>query len=271
VPRPRHERASKAWFLFVSVALLVTSGMTLSAPIARASGYPLLPLGDDAHFLEDLSAPTLSPGSSGTITFEVFDPLTTPLSSASVSLGLYAFNAYPGNATGPVPSDGTPLLSTPGTSATSVTLLVPSLDPGTSEPFQVTFSAPSGALQGTYAVRTSMTFSANATIYRLESRGFFSTAQWEAATTSANGSSTLDLAVLGVSGVVPETSVLVLAQGTNLSYVLYPILAIAIGLAALGGYLSVRGGPGSRSGARASRDPQSAPRAFGNKRTNEGD
>ena len=271
MPRPRHDRASKSWSLFVSVAVLVTSGMTLSAPVAWASGYPPLPLGDDAHFLEDLTSPTLGPGSSGTISFVVFDPLSTPLSSASVSLELYAFNAYPGNATGPVPSHGTPLLSTSGTPATSVTLLVPSLDPGTSEPFQVTFSAPSGAPQGTYAVRTAMTFTANGTTYRLESRGFFSTAQWEAATTSANGSSTLDLAVLGVSGIVPETGVLVLAQSTDLSWVLYPILAIAIGLAALGGYFSVRRGPGSRSGARASRDPQSAPRAFGNKRTNEGD
>jgi hypothetical protein len=249
------------------VAFAVLAVGVLSVPSADAA-YPSLPIAIGEKFVQDLNTPTLTPGSSGTITFGLANPLNQSIGNGVVNLSLYAFNAYPGNATSPLPSaDETPAF-TNGQSAMSLQL-PSSLAPGISVSESVAISAPSGTPQGDFALRISLSFVENGTAFLLESRGFFSSAQWSNATTSANGGATLNLTALGVSGVLPESAILVRSNPFTLP--LYGIFAIALVLAGLGGYYALRKGPGSKSGARHSPEVRQAASALGKSRTNEGD
>lgn len=262
--RPRALRGNAPAAL-VLLAVLVAPSVLASA---EATSPPVLPVADGSLLLSGLSAPVLAPGASGSLALVLSDPLAAPLLGLRLTVAWYEFNAYPGNATGPLPSD-VPTLSAAGSSGPSVTLLVASLDSGASVGESVGVSTDAAAPVGTYALRLSVTFAANGTSYLFESRGFFSAAAWSAATSAPGGASTLNLSALGVSGVVPETAVLV--RQNPYPPVLWAILAAAIVLAAAGGYVAWRPGPGSRSGASGPRPPSQAPRAFGKRRTRDGD
>ncbi|MCI4348315.1 MAG: hypothetical protein L3J97_06850, partial [Thermoplasmata archaeon] len=80
------------------------------------------------------------------------------------------------------------------------------------------------------------------------SRGYFSAAAWAAATVLSNGTPTINASQLGVSGVVPETSILV--SGSSTPVALYAVLGVGLGLAGLGAYWWTRSETKSRSGAR---------------------
>lgn len=105
---------------------------------------------------------------------------------------------------------------------------------------------------GAYSVRTALTFTAaNGTVYRLESRGWFTQALWEAATEEPNGSTVLDnhsLSILNVSGVVPETSIQVTSSALDVA--LYVILAAVFILVGAGAYFYFARSAHSKSGAR---------------------
>ena len=90
--------------------------MVLVAPGARAAPYPPLPIALDRDFLGNLSGPTLAPGDSGNLRFTVSDPLEGPISSVALTLEVYAFNAFPGNATSTLPVAGAPALTTASSS-----------------------------------------------------------------------------------------------------------------------------------------------------------
>lgn len=252
------------------VGLLVVAGF---APLAAAAPSPA-PESTWGRFLTNVSVPTVAPGSSEVVSFAVQDPLSAPLVGVLLTLEVYEFNAYPGNATGPAPSNG-PVFSGNGIAARdSVTVTVGNLSPGGSSfaspgSVSIDVSVPSGAPEGTYAVRTSLAFLAGGSAYLLESRGFFSQAQWENATSPPGAPSTLNASRLGVSGVLPETAVLV--RTNPFPVALAVVLGGAIVLAALGGYWALRRGPRSRSGARAGPPPNQAETAFGNKRSSDGD
>jgi hypothetical protein len=235
---------------------------------AAGTASSAIPLADDGKFLVGLSAPVLAPGTSGTVAVTLTDPLATALATVTLSFGYYAFNAYPGNATGPVPNEF-PSLTEGGVTGRAVTTTLASLAPGASVPVVIAVSAPSDSPSGTYALRSSLTFSLNGTAETLESRGFFSDQVWSQATTGPNGTSQLNLTTLGVAGVIPETAVLVRANPFPLPA--YALLGAAVVLAATGGYLAYRRGPGSSAGATAPADPSQAPTALGKRRKSAGD
>ncbi|MCI4360645.1 MAG: hypothetical protein L3J91_02995 [Thermoplasmata archaeon] len=236
--------------LLVSV-LLLGGGIV---PSARAAPAPL-PLVDDGKFVLDLSAPVLAPGDSGTM-------------STVLEVAVYAFNAYPGNASGPAPA-GALTLAAQGGTGENLSLQEGTVVPGAPVPVAVRVSASASAPSGTFALRLALEFVANGSTYELASRGAFSDAQWGAATVGPNGTTTLNVSRLGVSGVLPETAVLVRANPFPL--VLAVILSVALVLAAAGGYYAFRAGPGSRSGAATPDDPSHAPTALGKRRRRDGD
>jgi hypothetical protein len=264
-------RNGRVGLVLLAVVLVVLSGV----PLRVSANPPVLPLALEGRFLDGLTMPTLAPGSSGGVEFVVSDPLLVPMTDVVLTLAVYAFNAYPGNATGPVVAGTDPQFSGAGTSrGDAVTIPVGTLSPNAT-PFtsqgnvSLVVSAPSGAPQGTYAVRTSLRFTANGTAYVLESRGFFSNAAWANATSAPGAPSTLNVSRLGVSGVSPESAVLV--RSNPFPVALAIVLGGAICLAALGGYWAVRRRPGSRSGATAGPPPNHAETTLGKSRTSDGD
>ena len=61
--------------------------------------------------------------------------------------------------------------------------------------------------QGTYFVRFNLTFEYNNTVYTMKSRGYFTDHEWENATSHADGSpGKIDIYILGVDGIIPDSS-----------------------------------------------------------------
>ncbi len=257
----------------VALAAALLLGASFGATPFAGASYPVLPASDGGELLSNLSAPVLDPGGSGPIGYELANPFAATMSSIRLEFGVYAFSAYPGNSTSPLPASGVPALAGPNGTGSSVTVLIGALPPGGTYPgpsgSELAVSAPSSAPSGTFSIRTALTFTEGGSVYRFESRGYFSTAQWENATLLTNRTSTLNLSRLGVSGVLPETAVLV--EGPSLAPWIDAILGGSIVLAAVGGYVAWRRGPGSSSGARPAAPSQSAPRALGTSRTSDGD
>ncbi|MCI4318165.1 MAG: hypothetical protein L3J96_06465, partial [Thermoplasmata archaeon] len=211
---------------------------------------------DDGRFVLNLSAPSLSPGTSGSFDGWVHDPLAVPLSAATLTFTIYAFEPFPGGAANTsVPLGAHVQLVSASGSGSSVTLSFGTLQPG----------APVGA----YAVSLGLAFMANGSNYWMASRGHFSAAEWLNATSLPRGNSTLNLSRLGVSGVIPETAVQV--QGSSVAPWLYLLLGASLVLAAAGGFYAIRRGPKSRSGANLSPEESNALSAFGNRRRRDGD
>jgi hypothetical protein len=249
----------------ISILLLL-----LAVPAGvRAASYPPLPLADDRGFLGNLSAPYLAPGGSGSVSFTVSDPLPYDLTRTELTLEVYAFNGFPGNATAQVPVAGAPVLSNASASGASVGVSLGLIESGRSSQGLVAVATSDSTPSGTFAVRAALAFTANSTHYLLESRGWFTTAQWTAATELPNGSATLNLSTLGVSGVLPETAVLV--EESTFSWLLAGVLVGAFVLVGIGAWVYFRRGPASNSGTRRADDDHQAPKAFGSKRTRDGD
>ncbi len=235
------------------VAVVLILLLAMPSPV-RAAPYPPLPIGDGAILLGNLSGPVLAPGASGKISFSVVDPLTASLAGATLTLAVYAFNAFPGNATSTVPVSGAPLLSNATSSAAQVTVPVGALAPGARYVGQVGVATSSTTPVGAFAVRTELDFTANGTAYRLQSRGWFTAGQWAAATQGSNGTATLNLSVLGVSGVLPETSVVV--ASSTFPWILAGLAAGGTILVGLGAWFYFRRTSSSRSGTRKGADDQ---------------
>lgn len=242
----RLERRTARGFAAVAAALAI---LVAALPSPAAASFPVLPIGFDRDFLSNLSAPSLPPGGSGTLSFEVADPATFhSMSDVTLTFDVYAFNAFPGNATSSVASASPPILVTPSTSGTTANLTLAPLAPGADDVGSVGVSTAATTPPGAFAVRTALSFVANGTNYRLESRGWFSAKVWAAATELPNGSTTLNLTVLGVSGVTAETAVYV--ASSNWDWALALILAASLVLVGAGAYVYFRRGPKSSTGAR---------------------
>ena len=252
-------------------ALAAGTLLTLPGVMApAAAAYPVLPDADWSPILGALGGPTLTPGGSGFITFRLGDPLSDELVPTKVYLQVYAFNPTEGGGAQAPQLGSTPTLPGGGL-GDNVTPpeLPPIIPPYTTWNWSVQVSVPGTAAMGDYAVRFAVSFSVNNTSYLLESRGFFSASAWASATEYPNGTPTINASQLGVSGIVPETSILVSPASTPV--VLYAVLGVGLGLAALGAYWWARSETKSKSGTRRSSPPQSAPTAFGSKRSSEGD
>jgi len=239
------------WGSRALVATLLSLVLVVSLPWpAGATGYPPLPLEFGRQLIGNLSAPSLAPGASGDVGFSVTDPLSSSIDSVTITLQVYAFNGFPGNATSSVPVSGAPILATATASGPAVNVSLGSLPHGQVYRGSVNVLTSSSTPAGTFAVRTALTFTlaSNGTAYRLESRGWFTDALWAAATELPNGSATLNLSELGVSGVTPETAVLVTTSDWD--WVLGGVLVAAVVLAGAAAWVYFRRGPGSTSGAR---------------------
>ncbi len=265
-PRPASRRTTSAAGLAGVVAGLVL--LAIGSP-GTAAAVPPLPASEYTHFLSNLSVPVTAPGSTVVLSGTLTNALSVNVSSVSLTFEFYAFNAFPGNATGPLPASGAPAFATGSGSASTTSLTFAGLTPNETVPVSASVEVPSGAADGDYVVRAGLEFGVNGTAYLLESRGYFSYATWTNATATGGGNSTINLTRLGVSGILPETALLV--RSNPYPWVLYGLLAGAVILAAVGGFYAVRRGPGSRSGARGPPEPASAPSAFGKRRSKDGD
>lgn len=258
-------RSRPTVLLLVALGASILLVLPLLASLAGAA-YPVLPDSEWSPILSHLAGPTLTPGGSGGIAFRLGNPLPYDLIFPNVSLQVYAFNPTDGGGPFPPPAGSSPILAGGGLGANKTG---PTLPPGTSWNWSVPVAIPSTASTGDYAVRFSVTFFMNNVSYRLESRGFFSSSAWANATEESNGTPTINASRLGVSGVVPETSILVSPPGIPI--VLYSVLGVGLVLAGVGAYWWTRSEAKSRSGTRRSSPPQSAPTAFGSNRSKEGD
>jgi len=233
----------------VLVVAIALAALTAMVPPTEAAPFPPLPLEFDSTLLSNLSAPSLNPGSSGTLSFHVGDPASfAPMTSMTLTLAVYAFNAFPGNATSSLLSASAPVLVTPTTSGTTANISLASLVPNGHDDGSVGVATAANTPAGAFAVRTALSFVANGTNYRLESRGWFSASLWAAATELPNGSATLNLTVLGVSGVTAETAILVTSSSWDWALAL--ILGASVVLVGAGAWVYFRRDAKSRSGAR---------------------
>lgn len=156
---------------------------------------------------------------------------------------------------------------------------IPALGPGATTSFSVNVAVPSSASTGSFFVRDQATLSAGGTTYELRSRGYFSDALWSQATLSSCGPNdnctpTLNLSLLGVSGVLPETGISVVNPWVP--WVLGGVLAASLLLAGAAGYVAFRpkrrdAERGSSSGANSPPRRRRAARALGKSRSKDGD
>jgi len=253
--------------LGIAVVLLL-----VVAPTGRAASPPVGPLGLDRALLSNLSAPSVAPGATSTLGFRLADPSWFGnLTAVTLTFQLYALNGYPGDAVGPLPVANAPLLATPTSTGRSVNLTLATLERGTAFAGTVSILTSSSTPAGTYAVRTALSFHENASVYRYESRGWFSASAWANATKGPGGTATVNASLLNVSGILPETAVYVAPSTWPLA--IGALVAAGLIVVALGAWLYFRNGPGSRSGAAKAGDepPRNAPKAFGTSRSNPGD
>ncbi len=229
------------------VLALVTAAVLVPVPAARATSYPPLPE-PGRSFLSNLSAPSVTPGASGSVGFELSDPANaSTMTGAVVTLAVYAFNGFPGDASSSLPIANAPTLANATASGPVVNVPVGTLAPGASYRGEVGLATSPGTPTGTFAIRTAVSFDVGGTAYRLESRGWFSASLWQNATSTPNGSATVNLSLLNVSGVVPETAVLV--RSSSWPVVLGAMLAVGLALVGAGAYVYFRRSASSSSGA----------------------
>jgi hypothetical protein len=242
----KRPRSGRARLLFVLASVAVTGCLVAPVATVQATGYP--PLSEPGRlFLENLSSPPVTPGASTSVTFVVANPESFAITSVVLTLGVYAFNGYPGDASGSVPVTGAPALANGTASGRVVNWTLASLAPGASARGSVGVTTSPSTPAGTFAIRTALAFHGNASVYRLESRGWFSLGLWENATRGPNGTSTVNLTMLNVSGVLPETAVLV--EPAYWPIVLDALLGVGLLLVGVGAFVYFRRTASSRSGA----------------------
>ncbi|MHB1435262.1 MAG: hypothetical protein ACYCPN_04945 [Thermoplasmata archaeon] len=253
-----------------TVLALLTGLLLLGTvlPTGAAQSPPTLPV-EGTAFVASLSLPSVTAGGQSALAFVLTNPLPNRVTHVTFTAEIYAFNAFPGNATSPQPPPNAPLIGNGSASGSSVSQSWAVWPAGSrwSGSFPLTSSAATPV--GTYAIRTRLIFVDNGTTDRLESRGWFSAALWASATQTANGTATLNLSRLGVAGILPETAVQIVGPGLN--DLLVALVVTAFVLAGGGAYLYFRRGPGSRSGVEAGSPASQAPSAFGRRRRRDGD
>jgi hypothetical protein len=255
-----------------AAALLLALGLVGGAPAARASSYPPAPLALDRELLSNLSAPSVGPGGTSSLGYRLYDPTTFyPLSHVVLTLDVYALNGYPGDAVGAVPVANAPVLANSTVSGLEVNVTLGGLATGAWSNGSVRVVTSGATPAGTYAVRTELAFVANSTDYRFASRGWFTESQWQNATEGPNGSATINVSRLGVSGILPETAVYVAPSGWPVA--IGALVAVGLVLVGLGAWLYFRRGARSRSGTGNDDppDPTNAPSALGRSRSSPGD
>lgn len=258
-----------ALLLLVAAAPSPSAANAIERPILLVP--PQLPVALGPKFLTGLAVAPTEPGGSVPLAFALSNPLGYPLANVTLAFELYAFNPFPGTGVQSLPG-GAATFSSGTASTTNLSLPAGSLAAhATNWSAPVTFHAGSGAPEGTYAIRDRLTFDLNGSRYILASVGNFPTEVWQNATVLANGSPTVNLTRLAVSGLLPETAVLV-RSNTAFDATLYVVLAAAGLLALAAVYVSGRRrGPTSRSGTSSAPEESHAESALGKSRSKDGD
>jgi hypothetical protein len=263
----RRGSRARAGPVLLAIALL---GLALvPAPLRGAPA--LLPVALGREFLGGLSVAPTAPGGSSALDFELADPLPYAISNVTLTFEVYAFNPFPGTGRTAPPAEA-PGLSGGGPAGPALTLAVGALGAhAVNWTAPVTVVAPPAAPSGTYAIRDRLSFEMNGTPYELASVGNFAPALWQNATVLPNGTPTVNLTRLGVSGILPETAILV-RSNEAFDAGLYVLLGIGAALALAGTYVAMRPrGPRSRSGRSSAPEESQAPSALGKSRRSEGD
>lgn len=243
MPRRGRSWAARTGWIGVLLAL----GLLASSAPVRGATYPHLS-DPGRDFLSNLTLPAVDPGGSATLSFTVGDPANfTALSAVVATFGVYAFNGFPGNAPSFVPVAHAPVLDNGSASGPEVNVSVGALAPGTTYSGSLRVVTSPATPQGTFAIRTALSFSSVGKDYRLESRGWFSAGLWANATAGPNGSATVNLSKLNVSAVVPETALLV--NVSDWPWVLGGLLGAGLVLVGAGAWVYFRKTAASRSGA----------------------
>jgi hypothetical protein len=253
----------------IAVTLGVVALLLVPAGGASATVYRPLPVFTGNHLLGNLSGPTLNAGSSGTMGLTVQDLLAVPMTGIALTLTIYALGSGAGPATSPIGNALTPIMTgTNGQSGGNITFPLPSLLRGQIATVTIPVATSPSTNAASFLVRTALAFVANGTHYFLESRGWFSPAVWQGATELPNGSATLNLTQLGVSGVTPETSIIV--QTSSFTWVVAALIGVTLAFVGLGAFFYFRR---TRSSAGAKRSPgtSQAPSALGKSRNKDGD
>ncbi|HLM91531.1 MAG TPA: hypothetical protein VK424_05720 [Thermoplasmata archaeon] len=250
------------------LVVVLLAAASIGASPARGAGAPPLPLALDRIFVNNMTGAELAPGSGGAISMKVGNPLADAMTGTVLTVGVYAFNAFPGNATSGVNVASAPVLSNVTSSGLEVNESLGSLATHATTSLSISVQTADSTPAGTFAIRTALRFVENGTAYVLESRGWFTFATWTAATNGPNGSTDVNLSRLGVSGILPETSLLV--QSNNFAYALWAVLGVGLVVVGIGAWLYFRRS-NSKSGTRPVPAETQAPRAFGTRRTSDGD
>ncbi len=255
------------------LALALTLPGVLATPTSGAPPPPL-PSPESAGLLE-LSTPTTTPGTSVTVGLTVTNDLGTPIDNASLQVAFYRFDVNgatqglsPGDAWAPTFSGTLALPS--GVQGRgeglSGNFTLPSLPPAGTVRLTLPVAVPASAPAGSYLLRDRLLVNTTQAEYLFASRGYFPDALWARATLTGNGTPILNLTLLGVSGVVPESALGVVSPWVT--PILLGILGTALAVAAAVGVHLVRQRRRppkhqSSSGASGEPDRNQAPRAFG--------
>jgi hypothetical protein len=165
--------------------------------------------------VQSVSSPDFQPGQGGTITVKVGNPFNSSMADITLTLSIYAFvqgAAY--TATSSIPATHRPYFV--GSGITTETLYFSSLPAAKtrnlSYAVQTNYTTPHGSFfsEGTYMVSMSILFLIGQTPYRMASKGYFSTAQWQKILVQNGSYSSLNYTylnrTLGFAGILPDTS-----------------------------------------------------------------
>ena len=232
-----------------ALALLLVVGVVVAGfgNVARAAPPPPLPGPTGGEALQ-LAASPIAPGAQGSLSVGLANPLSGNWTGVVVTLNVYG-EGSPGSLRNvSAGASWAPQFTLGGTSSTWANLSVASLPSGGSRGFAVGVTVPASAPVATYFVRTQLSFQMGGDSFLLRSRGFFSAALWQEATEASNGTPTLNLTRLNVSGVTPDGSIPVAPSPEN-PWV-WGLLAGAAGLGVAGFYVARREMRGPTSGTR---------------------
>jgi len=219
------------------VALLALA--LLLVPSGGADWDPYVSHPGNIPDFHNFTTPQLAPGGSGPFTLEISNRYAEPLENVVVGMEIYmradiegseSIDAVANDARPRVEEgcwtrlpDGEPECdAAPG--AQRATFSPGTLAPGESVRFSTDIHSTeerswlrctllgsrcdTGTAEGTYFVRFTLAFDHNVTTYSMLSRGHWSMAEWEAATTDVPDGSpgNINLTALGVDGVIPDSS-----------------------------------------------------------------
>lgn len=189
-----------AMVILVSLSLLSVgaagqSGEDISAP----NKVP-----DMSHFRT--SPDTIEPGSSGRLNFTLTNRYQGPMTNATLVVEVYKWATI--DEAKDIGKVGHPPTVKEGQAQRYETVLG-TLAPGVGNDIVLTIRTRSDTPEGTYFVRTMMAFDYDGGSYEMMSRGYFTNAQWEAATDEANLNESvggINITYLGVDGILVDTS-----------------------------------------------------------------